>query len=55
MNVAALDDTAPDAASIRRDRLRALSRSRTFVIGAAIVLFWIACALFGGMGASSYR
>ncbi len=48
MNVAVPDDMAADttlnAASIRRDRLRALSRSRTFVIGAAIVLFWIACA-----------
>ncbi len=45
MTVAAPDDMAAlDAASIRRDGLRALSRSRTFVIGAAIVLFWIACA-----------
>jgi peptide/nickel transport system permease protein len=53
MTVAAPDDLMADgaanAASIRRDRLRALSRSRTFVIGAVIVLFWIACALFGGM------
>lgn len=40
---------AANAASIRRDGLRALSRSRTFIIGAAIVLFWIGCALFGGM------
>jgi len=53
MNAAAPNDMAadiaPTAASIRRDRLRALSHSRTFLIGAAIVLFWIACALFGGM------
>ena len=52
MTVAAPDDmatTAENAASIRGDRLRALTRSPTFVIGAAIVLFWIACALFGGM------
>jgi len=42
-------DAAADAASSQHDRFRALSRSRTFVIGAAIVLFWIACALFGGM------
>jgi peptide/nickel transport system permease protein len=53
MTVAAFDDMAAEAAanaaSIRRDRLRSLSRSRTFVIGAAIVLFWIACALFGGL------
>lgn len=42
-------DDAANAAVIRRDRLQALSRSRTFVIGAAIVLFWITCALFGGI------
>ena len=42
-------DGVDDAASIRRDRLRALSRSRTFVIGSVIVGFWIACALFGGI------
>lgn len=53
MNIATPDvmaaDAASNAASIRRDRLRALLRSRTFVSGAAIVLFWIACALFGGI------
>lgn len=53
MTVAARDelmaDTGANTASIRRDRLQALSRSRTFVIGTTIVLFWIACALFGGM------
>ena len=27
--------------------LAALGRSRTFLIGAAILLFWIFCALFG--------
>lgn len=42
-------DGAAGTALVRRDRLRALSRSRTFIIGAAIVLFWIACALFGGI------
>lgn len=50
MNIAAPEDTtAASADSIRRDGLWALSRSRTFVIGAAIVLFWIGCALFGGV------
>lgn len=51
MTVPAFDDmpadTATNAHSTRRDRFRALSRSRTFVIGAAIVVFWIACAFFG--------
>ena len=42
-----LADAAAHAASIRRDRLGALLHSRTFVIGVAIVMFWIACALFG--------
>ena len=38
----------PDgAAAVRRERFASLLRSRTFMIGAAIVLFWIACALFG--------
>ena len=44
-----LADAAANAASIRRDRLRSLLSSRTFVVGMAIVLFWITCALFGDM------
>jgi peptide/nickel transport system permease protein len=34
-------------ASERSDTLRRLTRSATFLIGATIVLFWVACALFG--------
>jgi peptide/nickel transport system permease protein len=34
-------------ASERSDTLRRLAGSATFVIGATIVLFWVACALFG--------
>ena len=36
-----------DRATVRRERARLLLRSPTFMSGALIVLFWIACALFG--------
>lgn len=36
--------TAPGAVA---ETVRALLRSKTFLVGAAIVLFWIVCALFG--------
>ena len=32
---------------IRREHLHQLVRSRTFIVGAAILLFWVVCALFG--------
>jgi peptide/nickel transport system permease protein len=35
------------AGAIRRENLRLLVRSPAFLIGAAILLFWIVCALFG--------
>jgi peptide/nickel transport system permease protein len=35
------------AGAIRRDNLRLLVRSPAFLIGAAILLWWIVCALFG--------
>jgi peptide/nickel transport system permease protein len=35
------------ARGIRRENLRLLLRSPPFLIGAAILLFWIVCALFG--------
>ncbi len=38
---------ARDAASPRRERLRVLLRSGTFIAGIIIVGFWILCALFG--------
>ena len=38
----------PSAASVaRRERRRALVRSKTFLVGAVIVGFWVLCALFG--------
>jgi peptide/nickel transport system permease protein len=44
----ALTDVLPADVSARRERLRALSRSKTFRIGIAVMLFWILCALIGG-------
>jgi peptide/nickel transport system permease protein len=41
----AIDASGPAAA--RRERLRLLLRSPTFMTGALVILFWIACALFG--------
>ena len=34
---------------IRREQVRLLVRSGTFLVGAAIVSFWIVCAVFGGL------
>jgi peptide/nickel transport system permease protein len=34
---------------IRRDLLRQLLRSKLFVVGAAILLLWIVCAIFGNL------
>jgi peptide/nickel transport system permease protein len=40
--------TGPSEASVaRRERLRLLLRSPSFVIGAGVILFWIACAILG--------
>ena len=45
---AELPPESPSAASVaRRERLRLLVRSKTFVAGAVIVGFWVLCALFG--------
>lgn len=40
-----LGNTAPRA--VWADTLHALSRSGTFIVGSIVVLFWIACAVFG--------
>jgi len=40
-------DPGAAAGAARRERWRLLLRSRTFVAGAAIILFWTACAVFG--------
>ena len=47
-----VDDLAPvvvhdSGRDSRRERLRLVLRSRTFVVGAVVVAFWILCALFG--------
>ena len=47
-----VDDLAPvvvhdSGRESRRERLRLVLRSRTFLAGAVIVVFWILCALFG--------
>jgi peptide/nickel transport system permease protein len=34
-------------ARIRRETLRQIVRSKTFVIGAVVTLFWVVCAVFG--------
>jgi peptide/nickel transport system permease protein len=41
---------APD---LRREFIRSLVRQPTFLVGAAIILFWIVCAIFGPLFAGS--
>ena len=43
--VGTLDASSPTSA--RRDRIRLLLRSPTFLTGMIVLLFWIVCALFG--------
>jgi peptide/nickel transport system permease protein len=45
--MSALDTTVETERSPLRELIAALGRSRTFLAGAAILLFWIICALFG--------
>jgi peptide/nickel transport system permease protein len=53
MNVAAAPPLAPLAAptsargAARRETLRALARSKTFVLGMLIILWWVFCAFLG--------
>ncbi len=42
-----LDEEAETAAGERRERLQQILRSPTFLVGIAIVAFWVACAIFG--------
>lgn len=40
--------TAPSEASVaRRERMRLLLRSPSFIIGATVILFWVLCAILG--------
>jgi peptide/nickel transport system permease protein len=41
--------TVPTAVGGHQPPWRRLSRSKTFLLGAAVVLFWIACAIFGDL------
>ncbi len=36
-----------DAAQIRREQWAELRKSKSFIIGSAILIFWIVCAIFG--------
>jgi peptide/nickel transport system permease protein len=50
--VSTVDELAPivvhdSARATRRERLRLILRSRTFLVGAVIVGFWVFCAVFG--------
>ncbi|HKI92614.1 MAG TPA: ABC transporter permease [Gaiellaceae bacterium] len=47
MSAAVAAASATQRRVVRRERLRQLARSKTFVIGALIMLFWIVCAAFG--------
>ena len=40
---------AVSAGRIRQEQLRLLVASKTFLVGSAILLFWIVCAVFGGL------
>ena len=37
------------ARHIRREHLHQLVRSKTFLVGGAMLLFWVVCAVFGGL------
>ena len=39
--------TAAEERSAQRERLRLLLRSKVFIVGSLIVLFWVFCAIFG--------
>ena len=47
MSAAAVAASSAQRRVVRRERLRQLARSKTFVIGGLIMLFWIVCAALG--------
>jgi peptide/nickel transport system permease protein len=47
MSSAAVPTSRSEASLARRERLRLLVRSPTFIVGAAVILFWVACAILG--------
>lgn len=44
---AAAAPTRSEASVARRERVRALVRSPSFLVGATVILFWLACAILG--------
>ena len=47
MSAVAEASARSEASTARRERLRALLRSPSFLIGAGVILFWLACAILG--------
>jgi peptide/nickel transport system permease protein len=47
MSAVAQPTVRSEASTARRERMRVLVRSPSFVVGMTIILFWVACALLG--------
>ena len=47
MSTTAVPTARSEASVARRERLRLLVRSPSFIVGAAVILFWIDCAILG--------
>jgi len=47
MTSVAVPSTRSEASVARRERIRLLLRTPSFLIGATVILFWIFCAIFG--------
>ena len=47
MSSAAVPTGRSEASVARRERLRLLVRSPSFIVGATVILFWVACAILG--------
>jgi len=47
MSSAAVPTSRSEASVARRERLRLLVKSPSFIVGATVILFWVACAILG--------
>ena len=47
MSSAAVPTGRSEASVARRERLRLLLLSPSFIIGATVILFWVVCAILG--------
>ena len=47
MSTVAVTPERSEASTARRERLRLLVRSPSFLIGATVILFWVLCAILG--------